>query len=53
MARIETVTSPLLSDPPVEPEAPERAVDKNYADSVRAGYVETPDEWMARIGSRS
>jgi len=50
MARIENVTSPLLSDPPVEPEAPERSVAKNYSDSVKSGYVETPDEWMARIG---
>lgn len=50
MARTETVTSVLLSDPPAEVEVPARVVDKDYADSVKAGYVETPDAWMARIG---
>jgi hypothetical protein len=29
-----------------------RPVDPDYAATVAAGYVETPDEWMARIGGR-
>jgi hypothetical protein len=53
MARTETVTSALLSDLPAEVEAPDRVVDPDYAATVEAGYVETPDEWMARLGGRS
>ncbi|NXY96401.1 hypothetical protein HYE82_18795 [Streptomyces sp. BR123] len=26
-----------------------RSVDPDYAETVRAGYVETPDEWMDRL----
>ncbi|MFF4848736.1 hypothetical protein [Streptomyces sp. NPDC001194] len=62
MARIETVTSVLLSDPPPVLVAPallrglgllERDVDPDFADTLAAGYVESPDEWIARIGGRS
>jgi hypothetical protein len=45
MTRTETVTSPLLNEPPAEVEKPARVIDPDYE--------ATPDEWMARIGGRS
>jgi hypothetical protein len=53
MTRTETVTSPLLNEPPAEVEKPARVIDPDYEATVDAGFVETPDEWMARIGGRS
>lgn len=52
---IETVTSPLLSEPPPAPaEKPVRPVDDDYAKTVDAGYVETLEAFGARIdGNRA
>jgi hypothetical protein len=53
-ARVETVTSPLLSDPPADPKPKVRPVSKDYADTLRDGFVETDvDVWFASLGSRS
>ncbi|MER6778410.1 MULTISPECIES: hypothetical protein [unclassified Streptomyces] len=52
MTRTETVTSSLLNEPPAEVEKPARAVDPDFEASVKDGYVETPDAWMARIAAQ-
>lgn len=50
MRAIETVTSPLLSDPPPTPaEKTARPVDENFVKTVDAGYVESLAEFGARI----
>ncbi|WP_030292288.1 hypothetical protein [Streptomyces katrae] len=58
MTRTEIVLSAALCDPKAIPQlgAPlVRAlglvpVDPDFADTVEAGYVESPDEWIARTG---
>lgn len=50
---IETVPSPLLSDPPPAPaEKAVRPVDEDYAASEAAGYVESFKEYDARMTLR-
>lgn len=50
---IETVTSPLLSDPPLAPaEKAVRPVGEDYAKSVDAGYVESLEAFGARMDLR-
>jgi hypothetical protein len=58
-ARTETVVSVLLSDPPPVLVAPAllrglglvaRPVDPDFAESLRDGFVESLDQWDARIG---
>lgn len=47
---VETVTSPLLSDPPPPPaEKAAQPVDEDYAKTVKAGYVESLEAFGARI----
>jgi hypothetical protein len=49
-ARTETVVSPLLTDPPPAPvEKPARPVSKDFAKTVDAGYVESVEEFGARL----
>lgn len=50
---LETVTSPLLSDPPPAPaEKTDRPVDEDYAASEAAGYVESFKDYDARMTLR-
>lgn len=50
---IETVTSPLLSDPPPVPaEKSARPVDEDYVKTVKAGYVESLEAFGARMDLR-
>ncbi|MER6488752.1 hypothetical protein ABT264_35050 [Streptomyces virginiae] len=45
----ETVVSPLLSDKPAAPKPKPRPVSKDYADTEDAGYIESVEEFGARL----
>jgi len=53
MTRTETVTSPMLSDPPPKPQ-PWRPEDPGFIATVEAKFLEpNPDAWFASLGGRS
>ncbi|WP_411102505.1 hypothetical protein [Streptomyces sp. cmx-4-9] len=46
---METVVSPLLTDPPAAPSRKALPVDPDFAATAAAGYVETLEEFGARM----